>query len=167
LKISKKVKIEEKAVLNPSDLGTLFQKTETHWNGKPIFDFFVYAYRFQAITGLRPGELIGLKWNDIQNDKVSLQRAINVNGETTKCKNESAVRVFELTQTAKEILQSQKDLMAENEIESVYVFPDKDGNHLLMHTYSAKWKQFQKHNKMSVVTTIYELRHTLVGQSEY
>jgi integrase len=163
LKISKNAKIKEKAVLNPSDLIILFQKTETYLYGQPIFDFFVYAYRFQVITGLRPGELIGLKWKDIQNNQVSLQRAINVNGETTKGKNENAVRVFELTQTAKEILQNQRDLMDENKIESVYVFPDKYGNHLLERTYLAKWKRFQKHNEMSAAITLYELRHTFVS----
>jgi integrase len=122
LKISKNAKVKEKVVLNPSDLIILFQNTETHKYSQPIFDIFVYAYRFQVITGLRPGELIGLKWKDIQNNQVSLQRAINVNGETTKGKNENAVRVYELTETAKEILQNQKDLMTERKIDSSYVF---------------------------------------------
>jgi integrase len=163
LKIAKGAKVKEKKVLKPSDLMILFQSTETHRYNLPVFDMFVYAYRFQVITGLRPGELIGLKWTDIQDNKVTLQRAINVNGEITTGKNENALRAFELTETAKETLQNQRAMLTKDKIESPYVFPDKYGNPMLERTYLVNWKKFQEHNKMSASITLYMLRHTFVS----
>ena len=38
----------------------------TGGRGKREHDDYIHAYRFQLLTGLRPGELLGLRWADIR-----------------------------------------------------------------------------------------------------
>jgi integrase len=104
LTVPKGAKSCTKTILQPTDLKTLFSQTETTFNGKTVSDKNVFAYRFQVITGLRPGELIGMKWSDIKGDMLRLQRAINVLGDTTQGKS----RTSKLIPLAKEILENHK-----------------------------------------------------------
>lgn len=39
---------------------------KTMFRGKEIVDPYVNAYRFAVLTGLRPGELLGLQWKDVK-----------------------------------------------------------------------------------------------------
>ena len=104
LNVPKNAPVKEKKILNPDELKILFSQSNTLLKGEAEYDLFVNAYRFQVLTGLRPGELIGLMWSDIMGNTVFLQRAINVNEEVTGGKNENARRQFDLTETAANIL---------------------------------------------------------------
>ena len=95
-------------------------------NGKACFDDYIYAYRFQVLTGLRPGELIGLKWSDIDDFVVHVKRAINRDGEITKGKNENALRDFYLNDMTRGILKDQKRLL-NLEILSLILFLNLEG----------------------------------------
>ena len=46
-----------KKVLQPADLVKLFNSDFTTWRGRRVRDEYINAYRFQVVTGLRPGEL--------------------------------------------------------------------------------------------------------------
>jgi integrase len=163
LKISKSAPVKPKVILQPTDINILFASDESTYRGKPIFDIFVYAYRFQVITGLRPGELIGLKWSDCDGNTVNLSRAINVFKEVTTGKNENAKRSFVLTQTAKQILEKQKQLQDDMNIQTQYVFTDKFGEPILERNYLKHWKRYREHNDIKTASTLYELRHTFVS----
>lgn len=87
-------RLKGKKVLQPDDLVKLFSIDTTLYRGKWVHDDFVHAYRFEVLTGLRPGELLGLRWADIKGSTINLSRAINVKGIETRGKNENAVRSF-------------------------------------------------------------------------
>jgi integrase len=143
LTIPKSASVGLRNILQPDELAMLFSSDKTLYSGKEIFDIYIYAYRFQVITGLRPGELIGLKWEDVNGDTVRLKRAINIFGDTTKGKNENAARVFSLTQTAKEILLKQRDLQSSLNIESEFIFTNKFGEHLKEKSYYDCWRKYR------------------------
>ena len=163
LNVPKNAPVKEKKILNPDELKILFSQSNTLLNGEAEYDLFVNAYRFQALTGLRPGELIGLMWSDIVGNTVFLQRAINVNGEVTGGKNENARRQFDLTETAANILREQERILSEKGIESEYVFPTQYGEPVKERTYYDRWKKYREHNGIETPVTPYELRHTFVS----
>lgn len=59
-------RLKGKKVLQPDALAKLFQVDTTLYYRKRIQDPYINAYRFQVLTGLRPGELLGLRWADIR-----------------------------------------------------------------------------------------------------
>lgn len=145
--------VGEKRILQPRELLTLFSKDKTTLRNKEVFDRFIYAYRFQVATGLRPGELMGLMHNDIQGSTLTVRRSINVYNETTRGKNLNAKRQFILTPIAMEALDAQKTL----DNESNYVFGE-----MCLSTYEKRWGKYCEHNGIPH-TTLYELRHTFVS----
>ena len=160
--IPREAKASEKHILQPSDLKTLFAENTTLFNGKPQRDPLIYAYRFHVLTGLRPGELIGLKWSDIKNDTVYLRRSINTLGETTTGKNRNAQRNFALNIFTTAILSEKKKLLDELDVHSEYVFCRQDGEPLQNKYYYKRWKAYRDFHNMPPVTP-YELRHTFVS----
>ena len=162
LTIPREAKVCEKHILQPKDLKILFSEDETIFRGKVIQDPLIYAYRFHVLTGLRPGELAGLKWSDIRDGNVYLRRSINILGETTTGKNQNAQRNFALNIFTSAIIAEQKKQLAELKIESEYVFCDKWGDPLKSANYCKRWSAYRDYHNMPPVTP-YELRHTFVS----
>ena len=153
LRVPAGARLKGKKVLQPSDLLTLFNVDTTLYKGQIVHDDYINAYRFQVLTGLRPGELVGLQWSDIRGNTVHVQRAVNVRGEVTKGKNQNAVRSFVLSDMARRVLENQRRLTA-GEV-SVFCI-------LTEYNYYWRWKVYCKANGLTEVTP-YELRHTFVS----
>ena len=164
LRVNKKAKCGEKRALQPNELRILFSSTETDLYGKNVFDWYIYAYRFLVASGLRPGELCGLRWQDISNDHtVALCESFNNDRQMTTGKNENARRTFKLNEEAIRALQAQKTLMKENRIISKWVFPRHlDGEISTQQKILRAFHKFCEHNGIAH-TTLYELRHTYVS----
>ena len=84
-------------------------------------------YYLELATGLRRGELLGLKWQDVDFNQgtVTVRRQIGrINGVVTEgpLKTKNAYRVIPLGNQALEVLKSQKEKQA-----SEYVFPSPSG----------------------------------------
>ncbi len=151
-----------KSIVESADIQTLFSSSESTWKSTVVEDFFINAYRFQLVTGLRPGELIGLRWEDIDGSKVTLSRSINHLGESTQGKNDNAARTFIVGTVGQRILKDQQNMLASYHLISPYVFPDRDGDFIDQRVYRSAWKRYCRHNNMAE-TTPYELRHTFVS----
>ena len=146
-------RLKGKKVLQPDDLLKLFSIDTTLYRGKRVHDDYIHAYRFVVLTGLRPGELRGLRWADIKGDTVNLSRSINVKGRETHGKNENAVRSFVLSDVAKAVLEAQRAITGH--CESVFCLETE-------RRYYKRWKVFCAVNEMEPVS-LYELRHTFVS----
>lgn len=154
LSIPSGARLKGKTILQPESLKTLFQIDTTARYGKVETDPFIHAYRFLALTGLRPGELIGLRWEDIQGRMVFVRRSINILGETTTGKNENALRSFCLSDLAYNVLMTQQATTGEV---SGPVFPVDSEKQLY-----DRWRLYCKANRIPACS-LYELRHTFVS----
>lgn len=152
LYIPKGATTKEKHILQPTDLKILFSSSTTFLKNKEIFDECIYAYRFHVLTGLRTGELLGLKWSDINDNVVHIQRSRNMRNEITTGKNNNAIRSFYLTDMAKAVIDEQPHYP-----NCEYVF----GN-MTMDFYRKRWKKYCAHNGIDYVSP-YELRHTFIS----
>lgn len=153
LTIPKSAKKGKKSILQPEHMVTLFQSDKTIRYGKRVTDPLIHAYRFQVLTGLRPGELMGLRWDDIKGREVFISHAINDKNEETDGKNENAARHFFLTDAAFDELEHQRRLADDDE----RVFGE-----LWQQTYRKCWYRYCDANGIPR-TTPYEMRHTFVS----
>ncbi len=153
VQIPASARLKGKHILQPSDFATLFREDTYTVYGKKVREQYIHAYRFMLLTGLRPGELRGLRPEDIDGRRVTIRRAVNNYGETTQGKNENALRSFILSDMAKRELDAQ---IAEYPGEE-YIFNMPSGE-----VFHHHWQRFCKSNGMAI-TSPYELRHTFVS----
>ncbi|MGN0181623.1 MAG: tyrosine-type recombinase/integrase [Candidatus Ornithomonoglobus sp.] len=160
--IPKSAAVSQKRILQPNDLKLLFSCDNTI-SGKDVhYEPYVNAWRFEAATGMRPGEIIGLQWSDIIGDTVHLQRSINQRCEITQGKNDNAQRSFKLFPLLQSILQAQKDYLLAVELESDYVFCDRYGSYITPSSFYQRWCKYRDFNGIAKISP-YELRHTFVS----
>ena len=155
LTVAKNAPVKEKRVLQPKDLITLFTVETTVLFGKLVFDDLIHAYRLAVLTGLRPGELIGLEWSDIVGDEVRIQRSVTIKGNVTAGKNENARRHFVLTLLALQEINEQRQISVSKR---VFDITREDA-------YRLRWKRYCKVNGIPYITP-YEMRHTFVSMMQ-
>ena len=143
----------QKKILQPDDLAILLSSDKTKYMGKEAKDPYINAYRLAVLTGIRPGELIGMQWEDVKENRIFLRRAINIYGEKTTGKNDNAVRAIELSDMAKSVIDAQRELTKNGK--SVFGISDE---HLLYKW----WRKYCDYNGINYVS-LYELRHTFVS----
>lgn len=153
IKIPAGARYKGKTVLQPSDLIKLFNIETTTYRGKTVRDDFINAYRFQVLTGLRPGELIGLRWSDVHGKTVNVSRSVNINGKETQGKNQNAVRSFVMSELAYMVLNDQRKHTKGEE--SVFCITSEQ-------YYYQRWQVYCKENNLTQCSP-YELRHTFVS----
>ncbi len=156
LSLPKGARYQQKNILQPSALVVLLNVDTTTLRNKTVFDPYIYAYRFEVLTGMRPGEVIGLQHKHIHGKKVTLRRSINKFKEETSGKNENAIRDFVLSDFAHEVLQQQTELLPPESPESS-VF-----DITCLATYEKRWRAYREANNLGNIT-LYELRHTFVS----
>ena len=156
--------VKEKKILQPDALKTLFTDKNYIYRNKVQPAFYIYAWRFLVITGLRRGEMCGLRTEDINGNYVTLKRSINRFQEITTGKNKNARRSFLLPDRAIEILSSQKDLLKALGIDSPWVFPFVDGSQSNSNTIYSSWKKYCAYHNLDC--NIHELRHTMISYAQ-
>lgn len=161
--IPRNAPVGERAILQPNELRTLFSVDTTVMRGKPVPEPLVYAFRLEVITGLRPGELLGLEWKDIQGRKVTIRQSYNNSGEFTKGKNKNALRSFTMPVCGAEVMEGYKQSLGSQIKFSKFIFPSEDGGPLSQSTYRKRWIRYRDSNGLSLGIRLYDLRHTFVS----
>lgn len=154
--------VGRRKVLQPSALKTLFTVDTQEYYHKIQQAYYIYAWRFMVVSGLRRGELCALKWSDIVGNRLYVKESINQELRTTKGKNDNARRCVALGKRALEILEDQKAMLKRKGIISPWVFPDERAK---MSTSPRRlykcWYFYRQQHGISV--SLHELRHTFVS----
>lgn len=160
--VPKGARCRGRKVLQPDSLRLLLTTDTRVVRGKVEPDPCIHAYRLAVITGLRPGELLGLRVGDVEGDRIHIARAINRQNEETRGKNDNAVRTVLLPPLAAAELRAQLQQRALEEDgilpEDAPVFPLKNQQSLYHY-----WQFYQHSNGMDPPISLYELRHTFVS----
>lgn len=163
LLIPASAKKPEKRVVQPTGLKILFSSDMSMWRGKMRPDWYIHAYRFSVLTGLRPGELLGLERQDVNGSKITIRRAYNVHGEITQGKNDNARRTIYLSDRAKAELDTQLKMIQDScNVIPLYLFPAPSGDRLSERNLYRAWRRYCKSNGIPPVS-LYELRHTYIS----
>lgn len=145
-------------ILQLSDIEKLFSEPTGLW--------YERFFQFEVLTGWRPGEVIGLQWQDIdeQTGLVTINRSVNSHGEITEGKNRNAHRSLQLTPELRTILMEQKEATAY--LESQWVFCNQIGGKARQNAIRRTWKSIVEKKGLPEGTTPYSLRHTFYTHTE-
>lgn len=153
LTIPSSAKRSVKRILQPDDIVKLFSSDQGTHGGKVCTEEYIHAFRFAVLTGLRPGEIVGLEWVDVADNQINIRRSVNIHGETTQGKNQNAVRSVVLSDIARNELEAQRKLTGDKKT----VFEVST-----MQTLYKHWKRYCEHNGIAPIS-LYEMRHTFVS----
>lgn len=162
--VPKGARTKGKRILQPDSLRILLSTDTRVIRGKVETDENIHAYRLAVMTGLRPGELLGLRVGDVAGNRLHLSRAINTLNEETSGKNENALRVLILHPLAVAELKAQLQQRAFEEgglTEDDPIFLLR--NEQSLYNY---WRLYQRCNGIEPPISLYELRHTFVSMVE-
>ena len=120
--------------------------------------YFAPVFQFIILTGLRPGEICGLKNTDLKGNTLTIQRARNVLKEETTGKNENARRTITLPDQALEAIKAHR----RRRKVSQWMFCSENGSQLDERALYSAWKRTEERLHISHVS-LYELRHTMIS----
>ena len=164
LDIPKDAPVGERKILQPKELQKLFSCEMSTWRSKVVPEWYIHAWRFAVVMGLRPGELFAIEKKHISGDRLLVRGAINYRHVRTKGKNENALRDVALFDIARDILEEQYEMLKKNGVVSPYVFPAPDGSPASQFAAYEAWNRYCKYNGIEKITP-YEMRHTFVSIS--
>lgn len=162
LAVPKGARLKGRKILQPDSLRVLLSTETRTVRGKVVPDENIHAYRLAVMTGLRPGELLGLRVGDLDGDRVHIGRAINRQNEETSGKNENAIRTIVLHPLAAAEVRAQ---LRQRTLEEERPLTDDDPLFVLENQQSLYnyWKFYQRSNGIDPPVSLYELRHTFVS----
>lgn len=143
---------KEKDILQPDQIRRLFEPSGLWYH--PLFCFL-------AITGMRPGEALGLQISDIKGDRAYINRAVNSKGKITPGKNENARRMVPLGSLALGIIQNTIRRNEQHNLHTSWIFCDLTGDKGNQSTMRNQWIILKKDRGLS--GTVYSLRHTFIS----
>lgn len=167
---SRKVKVPSKApqgtktVVQPDQIKTVFSISTETCREKVRECFYIHAFRFFIIGGMRSGELCGFKRSDFTGDALIINRSFNRFNELRQGKNENALRTIPLTSYAQHVLEDQENMLRRHGIKTEWLFPDEHGEHLQIKNLYRKWKFYSVQH--GIDTSIHELRHTFISMTQ-
>lgn len=165
LKIPRNAKRGEKKSLQEGDIRTLFAVDgyiiSTARSTRYHRPHYLHLWRFMVLTGLRPGEAIGLTRNNLDGNVLTITRSINTHDVITQGKNDNARRQIVLSALALGVLDDQANYLKSKGIISPLIFPATDGGTAREDSVYGSWVTYRNTVGISACTP-YEMRHTFV-----
>lgn len=146
-----------KEILHPDELKALLSDSDGDW--------YINAWRLMVVTGLRPGEVYGLKWEDVQDKQIRIRRSISQSRIETEGKNQNAIRTLYSSGIATAILLDQKNQLKQLGLDSEWIFCNEKGLLPSPKTINKHWRKYCQKVGISGVV-LYGLRHTFVSVSK-
>ncbi len=144
--------VKEKRILQPAEIQRLFApQDDSEW--------YIYAWRFLVVTGLRRGELCALRYGDFDGQYITIRESVSHEGLVTSGKTQNANRKILLTPLALEQIKQHR-LQAP---ESRYIFCDLKGYRTSPRVLRNHWQVWREANNIQL--TLHELRHTFISYS--
>ena len=152
----------EKQILGDSQLDTFLEAIK----GEEYWDEFFYV---EIMTGLRRGEICGLKWQDInfEENKLQVKRSVSVKkgggvsiGET---KTESGVRCIQMPPSVADVLQNRKQTAITEWVFPNFMHPEQP---ISPATAYRKLKIILKHAGLPLIR-FHDLRHTFATHATH
>ena len=152
----------EKQILGDSQLDTFLEAIK----GEEYWDTFFYV---EVMTGLRRGEICGLKWQDInfEENKLQVKRSVSVKkgggvsiGET---KTETGVRSILMPPSVAEVLQNRKQRAITEWVFPNFIHPEQP---ISPATAYRKLKIILKHAGLPLIR-FHDLRHTFATHATH
>lgn len=164
LQIPKSAPVGQRKILTPEDIKLIFSEDAYYdGNGTEHSFWYIYLVRFILLTGLRPGEALGIRSaEDIQNNILTISRSVNNDGELTDGKNANAHRCQYLSAFVQQIIQNQQQMLKQSGTISPWLFPSPEGCCGNQKNIYSKWRLFRDYHRLTPCT-LYELRHTMVS----
>lgn len=149
----------QRKVASPAAIKAVFEvDTVTKWR-KQIPEWWVHAYRFIIVNGLRRGECAGIRDEDVQDGVLTIRRSINSLGEITEGKTENAQRRIGLPAIAVQIIEQQRRMKRDAGVVSPWLFCGRDGEPMDTNALYKEWHEFYG-KQLGISCTLHELRHT-------
>ena len=161
LTIPRDAPVGKRSILQPDQLRVLFEQDTVLRYDKVTPCWFIHAWRFATLTGLRRGEFTGLQWRDIKDNILHVSRAINSLQEETQGKNDNAQRYIALSPLMLETLENQRKMLKKAGLISPWVFPDEDGERSNPAVIYKRWLPYRKQH--GIESSLHELRHTMIS----
>ena len=161
LTINRDAPVGERTILQPDQLRLLFQQDNIIDHGHTKICWFIHAWRFAVLTGLRRGEIAGLKWTDLGGSILHISRAINSQQVETRGKNDNAKRYLALSPIMEKTLADQRDALKKVGLISPWIFPNEEGERINPNIIYKRWIPYRKQH--NIKSSIHELRHTMIS----
>ena len=145
-----------RTILQLSDIERLFSK--------PVGLWYERALMLEVLTGLRPGEVLGLKRADYKNGVLTIRRSLNDRGEVTQGKNKNAQRVINCPDEVRDLISQQ--MTATKSLGSEWLFCNQIGDKACQQVYRRTWKKLCKIHRLPESSTPYSLRHMFYSHTE-
>ena len=120
---------------------------------KPYFDFAVQ-------TGLRPSEQVALKWTDVDDHYIHIERSRVRNKEKDDLKTEESRRIIEIRPAMRKVLDAQFELT--RAFKSPYVFINTEGRPILQDKLREVWARVMEKSGL-MYRRMCETRHTFAS----
>lgn len=143
---------KEKEILQKDDVARLLAPSDLWYH--PVFVFGL-------LTGMRPGEILGLKKSDVLGDRVIIRRSVNARKQITEGKNENARRIVPIGELASSVLRKTIQRNDDYNLRTDWIFCSPNGDKGNQSSMRNHWNQLKTERVLP--GSVYSLRHTFIS----